>query len=481
VQAWPRSAAPNDDPTSWPLNLVGWQGLPTSPAALKQAIVRRFENGATHYFQNGAAHDIATFAYAAAFLQEDAPPAVRAALFRVIERLPGVKNLGPTTDHLGRRGLGVGLAQGGERQELIFDPATSRALEEEIVAVGAPQSGNNDQPAGTVLGYTVYVTSVSAVVDSLGVFDVVEVARLGAVSSTSRNRSWAVVPTRLTTCCDPLPGTVTLMRSVPCDVTVAPLKPAPFTRLFMIETAVPRAGDPVQVDNVGPGQVAAGAAGRGPYHRHPEVTGVRQWAGRLPGAVAGRPITECPGQLAAPRRCVDRVNGPHGVGGPDGAVEQRGAQRGHQPRHPRRDHSRPAIVVDGLREVADPLRQPVVVAERLPPLEPGRHYRVHRCPARPGEPARPAVDVFSAVEHGQRLAGHGSVVDKAVRQLEAGRRHPLERLVQRWRRVAHIVLLLPPVNPCRSGSRVEVPLHAGVLPAPHMPQATGPCTQPTGA
>jgi hypothetical protein len=159
VQAWPKSDAPNDDPTSWPLNLVGWQGLPTSPAALKQAIVRRFENGATHYFANHAAHDIATFAYAAAFLQEDAPPAVRAALFRVIEGLPGVKNLGPTTDHLGRRGLGVGLDQGGSRQELIFNPATSRALEEEIVAVGAPQSGNNDQPAGTVLGYTVYVTS----------------------------------------------------------------------------------------------------------------------------------------------------------------------------------------------------------------------------------------------------------------------------------------------------------------------------------
>ena len=33
------------------------------------------------------------------------------------------------------------------------------------------------------------------------------------------------------------------------------------------------------------------------------------------------------------------------------------------------------------------------------------------------------------------------MVDEAVRQLEAGRRHPLERLVQGWRRVAHVVLL----------------------------------------
>src|SRR5258708_7868125 len=95
-----------------------------------------------------------------------------------------------------------------------------------------------------------------------------------------------------------------------------------------------------------------------------------------------------------------------------------------------------------------------------PPLAPGRHYGAPRCPACPGEPARPAVDVVSAVEHRQRLAGHGPVVDEPVRQLEAGRRHPLERLVQGWRRVTHLVLLLPPVNPCRSGSRVEVPLPA---------------------
>jgi hypothetical protein len=203
-----------------------------------------------------------------------------------------------------------------------------------------------------------------------------------------------------------------------------------------------RAGDAVQVENVRPGQVAAGAVGRGPYDRHPQVTGEGQRAGRLPGAIARRPVTERPGQLAAPRRCVDRVNGPHGMSRPDGAVEQRGAQRRHQPRHPRRDHSRPAIVVNGLREVADPLRESVVVAERLLPLESGRHYWVHRCPARSGEPARPAVDVVSAIKHSQRLAGHGPVVDEPVRQLEAGRRHPLERLIQGWRRVTHVVRLL---------------------------------------
>src|SRR5260221_781419 len=76
----------------------------------------------------------------------------------------------------------------------------------------------------------------------------------------------------------------------------------------------------------------------------------------------------------------------------------------------------------------------------------------------------------------RRLAARGSVVANAFRQPEAGRGHPRERLARGWGRVTHVVLLLlPPVNPCRSGSRPEAPLHAAALPAPHMPQAMGPC------
>jgi hypothetical protein len=150
-QRWPKGGAAGDNPLSWPLNLLSWEGLPARPAALERAIVQRYENG--------HALSTATFAYAAALLQEDAPPAFRAALYRVIELLPGIVNLGPATDRLGRHGIAVGLTQHGERQELIFDPATSRGLEEEIVAAGPKQDGNNYQPAGTVLGYTIYVIS----------------------------------------------------------------------------------------------------------------------------------------------------------------------------------------------------------------------------------------------------------------------------------------------------------------------------------
>ena len=114
----------------------------------------------------------------------------------------------------------------------------------------------------------------------------------------------------------------------------------------------------------------------GDYHRLPE------WIGYFTQAIDddGWPAVVA---TWVPRRRVDRVNGPHGVCGPDGAVEQRGAQRGHQPRHPHRDHRRPAVVVNGLGEIADPLAEPPVVAERMPPLEPGGRHRVDRCPAGP--------------------------------------------------------------------------------------------------
>jgi hypothetical protein len=131
--------------------------LPTDPAALQRAIVRRFEHGHSQ--------PSATFVYAAAFLNAGSPPALRAALYRVIESLPGVQNLGPMTDRLGRHGQGVGLVTSGTRNELIFNPASTAVLERRMVAVGPPQPGNNMDPAGTLLQYTLYVRE--GVVDSI--------------------------------------------------------------------------------------------------------------------------------------------------------------------------------------------------------------------------------------------------------------------------------------------------------------------------
>jgi hypothetical protein len=89
----------------------------------------------------------------------------------MIEGLPGIQNLGPMTDGLGRHGVGVGIARHGVRDELIFDPSTSAVLEEESVVV-APKGVNfGGKPASfpkryvllypqhTVLSYVVYATT----------------------------------------------------------------------------------------------------------------------------------------------------------------------------------------------------------------------------------------------------------------------------------------------------------------------------------
>jgi len=133
----------------WLYGAVHANTLPTSPAALQRAIVRRFEQGHSR--------PSATFVYAATFLNSGSPPALRAALYRVIESLPGTVNLGPVRDALGRPGLGVGLVTSGSRAELIFDPVTTAVLEARTVAVGPPRSGNNMLPAGTVMQYTLYI------------------------------------------------------------------------------------------------------------------------------------------------------------------------------------------------------------------------------------------------------------------------------------------------------------------------------------
>jgi hypothetical protein len=134
--------------------------LPTDPAALEQLIVQQYEGGRP---DAGA-----TFQFAGTFLQSGAPPKVRAAIYQLIESLPGVKLLGSMSDNLGRHGIGVDYTQYGVRDVLIFDPATSAVLEREGVAVDPGEiptaPGIPPFKTGEVINYTVYVRS--AVVNS---------------------------------------------------------------------------------------------------------------------------------------------------------------------------------------------------------------------------------------------------------------------------------------------------------------------------
>jgi hypothetical protein len=91
-------------------------------------------------------------------------PKLRAALYRVIARLPGVQLLGWQSDRLGRRGIAVAIphAEIGDEatcRELLFDPTTSEPLQTQLVQTAPlPSSGTASLPAGTVLEYTVFIT-----------------------------------------------------------------------------------------------------------------------------------------------------------------------------------------------------------------------------------------------------------------------------------------------------------------------------------
>jgi hypothetical protein len=129
--------------------------LPTDPTALGALISsRQIEGGPP-----GPAED---FVQIGDLLREtDAPPALRAALFTVAERLPGIEEMGSVTDHAGRQGVGVAYTSGGSRHELIFNPADSSLMGEEDVITDATAQ---HEPVGTVDGWVVYLAS--AVVNS---------------------------------------------------------------------------------------------------------------------------------------------------------------------------------------------------------------------------------------------------------------------------------------------------------------------------
>jgi hypothetical protein len=126
---------------------LGGARLPTDPAALERAVEQRYADGKP---------DFTMFIAVSELLEASQSPAVRAALYGVIERLPGIMNLGPMTDRLGRHGIAVGFMDSGTRYGLIFDPATSAVLEATGVVVTSKRQCNpatTDRiPASTVHG-----------------------------------------------------------------------------------------------------------------------------------------------------------------------------------------------------------------------------------------------------------------------------------------------------------------------------------------
>ncbi|MEU5923293.1 CU044_5270 family protein [Streptomyces antimycoticus] len=91
---------------------------------------------------------------------------VRAAAYRVIAGLPGIRALGEVTDPLGREGVGFALpasdrpGYGTGRSELIVDPSTGALLsEQEVLTEPDAKAAEAGLTSGTVVNYTATVRS----------------------------------------------------------------------------------------------------------------------------------------------------------------------------------------------------------------------------------------------------------------------------------------------------------------------------------
>jgi hypothetical protein len=141
---------PQGKQKSYVLSYPSAAKFPTQPAALKRAIEK-------YYGVTGGATTL--FSLAGNVLQVGASPALRAALFKLVEQLPGVTLLGPTKDASGRAGIGVAMTTHKLRSILVFDPHTSAVLGDLIVTVRSSSVLGTVEPKGTVVAFTTYGTT----------------------------------------------------------------------------------------------------------------------------------------------------------------------------------------------------------------------------------------------------------------------------------------------------------------------------------
>ena len=152
-ERWIAAGRPNLDLSmDFPLDPSSNLDLPTNPDALFD----RLKAEATGAGDDGLYEEM--FVLVGDDLRETLTSgSLRAALYEVAARIPGVKLDGEVTDSAGRPGLAVSMADKTEhtRHTLIIDPKTSQLLaEQDVVLDGGYALG---YPAGTVIGYSTYL------------------------------------------------------------------------------------------------------------------------------------------------------------------------------------------------------------------------------------------------------------------------------------------------------------------------------------
>ncbi len=131
-------------PLDWPdFEGVPWDGLWTLPTTTQELRAKVRDLAGTA----GDNVDQEMFVVIGDLLRESpAPPKLRAALYEVAGTIPGVRLLGPMTDHAGRHGVAVSR----DGQTLIFDPDDGRLLEDRVASsVGTPVA--NAGPSGQIV------------------------------------------------------------------------------------------------------------------------------------------------------------------------------------------------------------------------------------------------------------------------------------------------------------------------------------------
>jgi hypothetical protein len=122
-------------------------------------------------------------------------------VYQVAADIPGAILLGTVTDHSGRSGIGIArVNDDGVEQEYVFDPTTSALLGEEQLATRV-NAGGEGVPAGTVLGWAVYLSS--GIVDSLSDTPTGTVTPAPPVTCTAVTTPPTTLPGAV-----PVPGTV---------------------------------------------------------------------------------------------------------------------------------------------------------------------------------------------------------------------------------------------------------------------------------
>ncbi len=132
-------------------------GLPRDPARLRARLL-------TGKVEGGPPGPAEAFTQVGDLLREtDAPPALRAALYRAAAGLPGVKSLGTVHDELGRGAVALAIDTHGVRHELLFSLGTGVLQAERDVLVGRVRG--TDAALGSTLDWSTY--SVPMVLSSL--------------------------------------------------------------------------------------------------------------------------------------------------------------------------------------------------------------------------------------------------------------------------------------------------------------------------